>query len=977
MKLIFSTLFFFMGITLFAQGQYTFKGKVLDEQNAALPGVSVFEIGSNNGTITDQNGNFVLKVTGESSTIRISFTGYKSIENSANNIPSILILKEDNLAIQEVVVVGYGSMLKKDVTGAVSSISNENLTKGPTTNPLQQIAGRAAGVTITQMGSEPGATPSVRIRGITSLSGGNDPLVVVDGIQGNLELLNQLPPDEIESVDILKDASATAIYGSRGAAGVILVTTKKSKAGISKVEYSGNVSVDMLSNKLDMFTAAQWREQAPLWSVPSTEDYGATTDWYNLLTQNGITQNHSLAVGGGTDTFNYRASLSGIMQKGMVINSKNDNYIARLQATQKLIDNKLTISVNLSSATVQKQGSPSSIGRADFTSNLISNAYVSRPTDPVLNSDGSYFTDKNVFQYINPYAVAQEVTNDQTINNTFGSGRASLEVLKGLTLEAFGSWRKLDGNAGYYMPASSTLTSAIDQKGTANINNWHQDEKLGDLSINFKKDFGGHHVDGIAVYEWQKQSYNGNFSQMKGFLSDATTYNALQLGDFSKVLAGDISSYKNDRKLISFLGRVNYSYLDRYLLTISMRRDGSSVFGANHKWGNFPSASLAWRVSEESFMKGFSFLNDLKLRAGYGVTGNQQGLSPQNSVRLVSASGQTYFAGSEITNIAITQNENADLRWETRLQKNVGVDFAFLDSRISGSVDAYSSTTKNLLFNYSVPQPPYPYSSVYANVGSLLNEGIDFSLNLEIIRSKDFNFSMNGNVSLMRNKILELSGELNGIPLNTNYVSWGYNSYLVKGQPIGSYYILKHEGKDASNAETVVDLNDDGTIDSGNESKDRYNAGSALPTYTYAFSPVFSYKRFDLSMLFRGSGGNMIYNKIKSDFSYFEKLGKSNLLASAIEQGLFTTKYASDLWLEKGDFLRFDNLTLGYRFGTKNLKHIENLRLSFTATNLALFTKYSGLDPELNTNGGSQSGTDLGIYPRVRTFSVGLNITFK
>jgi iron complex outermembrane receptor protein len=440
---------------------------------------------------------------------------------------------------------------------------------------------------------------------------------------------------------------------------------------------------------------------------------------------------------------------------------------------------------------------------------------------------------------------------------------------------------------------------------------------------------------------------------------------------------GDISSYKNDRTLSSFLGRVNYSYLNRYLLTLSIRRDGSSVFGKDYKWGNFPSASVAWRINEESFMKGLDFLNNLKLRVGYGVTGNQQGLYPQNSQQLVAASGQTYFGGSQITNYAISQNGNADLKWETRAQTNIGLDFALFNSRISGSVDVYTATTSNLLFNYTVPQPPYPYGNIVANVGSLLNEGIDFNLNVKVVQTKDFNFSINGNLSLLKNKVESLSGSINGVPLNTNYVPWGTNSFLIVGQPVGTFNILQHLGKDASNAETVVDVNKDGIIDGGNTSPDRKIEGSALPTYTYAFSPVFTYKNFDLSMLFRGSGGNKIYNSVKASFSYFESIGKQNMLASAIPLGLFSSQYSSDLWLEDGSFLRFDNLTLGYRFNTKKLKYISNLRLSLTATNLALFTKYTGIDPELNVNGANGFGSDGGIYPRTSTVAVGLNVTLK
>jgi len=561
--------------------------------------VSVSEVGTHNATVVDVNGTFSLKVKSSASLIRLSFIGYQTVELAANKIGSSIILNENVTGLQEVVVVGYGSLRKKDVTGAVASVTNANLNKGATTNPLQQIAGKAAGVVITQTGSEPGSSPSIRIRGITSLIGGSDPLVVIDGIQGNVDMLNQLPPNEIESVDILKDASATAIYGSRGAAGVVLVTTKKSEAGTTQIEYSSTVSLDMISKKLDMLSADQWRAQREIWGVPVSTDHGSNTDWYNLLTRNGYTQNHSIAMGGGTAKFNYRASVSAILQNGIVINSSNENYIGRFQATQKALNDNLTISTNLSGSTRKNTGSPSSIGRASFTSNLITNAYINRPTDPVLNTDGSYFSDPNVFQYINPYAVAQTVVNDQTVNNMFGSLKADLKLAKGLTAGWFGSWRKLDGNSGYYLPAVSTVTSAINDNGTANINNWHEDERLTDASLNYKEVFGNHSIDAIAVYEWQKQTYNGNYTQMRGFINDNTTYNALQNGTLTKIVPGDISSYKNDRDLVSFLGRVNYSYMNRYLLTVSVRRDGSSVFGENHKWGNFPSASVAWRISNE------------------------------------------------------------------------------------------------------------------------------------------------------------------------------------------------------------------------------------------------------------------------------------------------------------------------------------------------------------------------------------------
>ena len=971
-------LFIILSVGVFAQNN-TFKGKIVDERNLPLPGVTVRVKETAQAVSTTQEGNFTIVTTNKGPlTLQISYVGYDPVEKSIVAGQALTVAMAPNAqSLSELVVVGYGTVKKSDVTGAVSTIASKDLNPGAITNPLQQLAGKAAGVNITQTGSEPGTAPSVRIRGITSLIGGNDPLVVIDGVQGNMDLLNQVPPSEIEAVDVLKDASATAIYGSRGAPGVIIITTKKNKAGKSSVDYTANTSVDVLPEGLKVLDAQQWWEQGQLYNVPASANHGSSTDWYNLLTQTGVTQNHTIAFGGGANSFNYRASVSAILQTGTVIKSKYRNYIGRIQATQKALDDKLTLTMNLNSGINNTNYSPTGVGRESFRSNLISNSYVSRPTDPVYNTDGTYYSDPNVFQYINPYAVANTVVNESHANNLFGSLRADLQLYKGLSAGWFGSWRKVDGNSGYYLPASSTVATAIDNQGIANINNYHNDEKLMDISLNYKAGFGQHSLDAVAVYETQGQTYNGNFAQAKGFINDIAAYNALQLGDLSKVTPGDITSYKNDRNLVSFLGRVNYAYKNRYLLTASFRRDGSSVFGVNHKWGNFPSASVAWKIDEEPFMKDQHIFSALKIRGGFGITGNQQGLAPQSSLQLVGYSGVTYFAGSPITNFVISQNANPDLRWETRKQTNIGIDFALLDSRLNGTVDAFTATTDNLLFNYTVPQPPYPYPNIVANVGSLQNKGLEFTLNYQLIKTTNTLLTLGGNVSLLKNKVLNLSGSINGVPLNTNYVAWGANAYLIEGMPIGTYNILQHKGKDAANAETVVDQNGDGLIDQGNQSPDRVFAGSAIPKYTYAFTPSFVYKNFDASMVWRGSGGNKIYNSIRPSLSYFENLGKSNVLESAIPLGLYTSQYGSDLWLENGSFLRWENLSFGYSLKTEKLKYVSSLRLSLTGSNLLLITKYTGIDPELNVSGGNGSGADGGIYPRTRTFALGLNVVFK
>jgi TonB-dependent starch-binding outer membrane protein SusC len=977
------SLFFVLGsyTSALAQDAKTVKGIVTDENGQAMPGVSIRikEVPSL-GTASDAEGRYTVLIPSENTngTLVFSFIGYKTFEVIVGNQSQIDVsLEEDVETLSELVVIGYGTQEKRDVTGAVATISTKDMNQGAFTNPMQQIAGRAPGVNVTQVGSEPGSSPSVRIRGITSLIGGNDPLVVVDGIQGNMDLLNQVPPSEIESIDILKDASATAIYGSRGAPGVIIVTTKKSKDGKVSVEYNATVSADFIPKHLTVLDADEWWKQAQIYNVPAAANHGSDTDWYDILTQTGSTQNHTLSFGGGSNGFSYRASFAAILQEGVVINSNNRKYIGSITATQRALDDRLTLTMSLNTGINNTTNSPSSIGRASFTSNLITNSYVMRPTDPVFDTEDNYYMDPNVFQYINPYAVAQTVVNEGRNNNLFGTFRSDLKITKDLTAGWFGSWRKTDTNTGYYLPAESTVATAIDNDGIANINNNRQDEKLMDISLTYKKEFDRHSLNALVLYEWQNQTYQGNFTQAKGFINDIATYNALQLGDLSKVLPGDLSSYKNDRTLISFLGRANYSFMDRYLLTVSLRRDGSSVFGENHKWGNFPSASLAWRLDQESFMANQNVFDQLKIRGGYGVTGNQQGLYPQNSISLVGGAGVTYFGGREITNFNITQNANKDLRWETRKQTNVGVDFGLLDNRLSGAVDVFTATTDNLLFNYTVPQPPYPYGTIIANVGSILNEGIEAALSYQVVKSENTTVTLAGNVSFLRNEVLNLSGSINGVPLNTDYVAWGPNSFLVEGKPIGTFSILKHTGVNEQGVETVEDINGDGTIDQGIRSEDRHFAGSALPTYTFAFIPSVTYKNFDLNIVIRGSGGHKVYNNLNQSLSMLENLGRANVVESAVPLGIYTSPYGSDVWLENAAFIRLDNVTVGYNLPTGKWKYIERLRLSMTGSNLALITDYSGVDPELNVNGANGFGGDYGIYPRTRSIAFGVNVILK
>jgi TonB-linked SusC/RagA family outer membrane protein len=978
-------LLFICAMSAFAQNSFT--GKVIDETAKPLPGATVHVKGADQTTSTDINGKFSFPKNNQSAmVITVTFIGYDASEKILTaNEPVTIQLTPNQSALSEVVVIGYGTVKKTDLTGAVTNLTAKDLDPGAVTNPLQQIIGKAAGVNITQVGSEPGVAPTIRIRGITSLEGGNDPLVVVDGIQGDMSLLNQVPPSEIATIDILKDASATAIYGSRGAPGVLIVTTKRSTAGKTTIEYTENTSLDVLTKELKELNASQWNTEATALGVDPAAFRGSNTDWYDLLTQNGVTQNHTLAMGGGANEFNYRASITAIDQTGVVINTNYQKYIARIVATQKALDDKLTLTMNINNGINDASYEPNGIGNASFSSDLINEVYVTKPVDPVYNTNGAYYTDPDVFGFTNPYAVAKTVQNKVDDNYLFGSLKADLDIYKGFSAGWFGSWRKDDNNDGYYLPPESQVVSAVEYNGIGYINNNQTDEKLMDIDLSYKHDWGKSHFDALALYEYQATTASGNFTQIRDFPTDATGYNALQLGNIADFQSGDISSYKNQRVLISYLGRVNYAYDNKYLLTASIRRDGSTVFGVNDKYGTFPSAAFAWRIDHEGFMKDQQTVSTLKLRIGYGITGNQQGISPNNSIALVglnTASPVVSFGGSDIPNYAATQNANPNLRWETIKQANAGLDFGLFNDRLTGTVDVYTANSDNLLFNYTVPiEGPFLFNSILDNLGSLQRQGIELSLSYAVIKTSSTTLTLAGNGSLMRNKVLSLGGDIDGYDIPTNYVSFGGggNAYLVVGKPLGTFLVLKHTGVDANGAETVYGETGDmvNSVDVTPQSKDRFDEGQVDPTYTYAFTPSFTYKNFDASMVWTGAGGNKVYNGIEENLSLLQNLGKANVLESAVPLGIKSTSFQSDEWLENDAYLRFENLSFGYKFNVTGIKYISSLRVSLIGQNLAVITKFKNGDPEVDNFGDTGSGADYGVFPRTRTFSAGLNVIFK
>jgi iron complex outermembrane receptor protein len=958
----------------------TLTGRVTDTQGEPMPGVTITIKGTTSGTISNMDGVYSLPDVADQTVLTYSFIGMKTQEIAIEGKTRIDVTMHPNvIGLEEVVAVGYGSLKKADVTGSVNRMMSEDFNQGPVTNPLQQLQGRMTGVNISQAGSDPNQAPTIRIRGINSLAGGNDPLVVVDGVQGGTELLETLSPADIASFDILKDASSSAIYGSRGAAGVVLVTTRNGKAGKMHLEVNSVSSLETVAGKPDLMNATQWREYIGKSEI-STSDYGSDTDWFDEITRNGHILNNNIAITGGTNQLNYRASLSYISQEGILLESGSDKLTGSLKVHQKNLNGRLqtTLHINVNAT---KADFVATDDYNDINTALVA-AYQRRPVEPVQNDDGSWFYDSGIWGYVNPVALLNETRNQGDLDSYFGSIKTEYSVWEELKLGVFASKRKNNSTYGYYQPSYLFGTNGYTFQGFAQKSETSLNEELLDLSINYKKSMNNHRIALTGVYEWQQTTNEGFKAIGRGFISDINGYNNLGNGNIGNVQSGDISSFKNESTLISFLARLNYGYRDKYLLTMNIRHDGSSKLGNNNKWGTFPSASVAWRISQEPFLSSSAVVDDLKLRLGYGETGNQGGLVPYQSVRLLASQGSTLFNGQSTTLYGTSQNENENLKWEVKKMVNIGLDFHLLKNRLMGSIDYYNGNTDNMLYEYAVPVPPFYTNTLWANIGEMSNKGIELSLDYLPVKTENTTWSVGFNVSRNQNKIKSLNGTLNGNELSTDMVPYGYAdgravSFLKVGEPVGIFYVYKHAGVDNEGNEILADLNKDGSVTIDNRSPDRYNAGNPQPDFTYGINTSFSHKNFDAMLVFTGSQGNDIYNGTWSRLNRLGEIGILNMVPEAVDNGFKVMSDFSDFWIQDGSFFRLSNLTLGYNLPLKS-EAISRLRLSFSANNLFVITGYKGTDPEIQSDGATGFGIDdFNLYPRSRSFAFGVNLTLK
>lgn len=960
------------------------RGTVKDVAGEPIIGASVLLQGTTSGVVTDYDGNFSIQAPGNG-TLVISYVGYITQTIAIQNRNSIeVILQEDMELLDEVVVIGYATGSTRTISGAVEKVGREDMNAGVVVNPLDALKGKVAGVNIQKTGGDPTAGSAIRIRGTTSLSGGNDPLVVIDGVFGDLALLNALSPSDIESFTILKDASETAQYGSRGASGVIVVTTQKGKAGTKSINYDGTFGVEDVYKTINMLNADGYRAAVESMGYANALDKGANTNFMQEMLQTGYTQNHRISFGGGTAETNFRASLGVIDQKGIIKNNSMRNYTAKIDGSQLYFDNKLKLDLGMF-------GSKRESRYVNDYQKTFYSAASFNPTFPnTQNDDGTWPEDPNANEVDNP--LGRLTISDKEDNAYLSTnGRLTWAINDNLNFSAFGSYTYNAKENMNYIP-TNIKQGVREGRGKAYRGMNKSNILMGNISLNYKKMFQNSRLDALALIEGQNYNYTGFGANARGFDTNFFGYDNLAAGAVVKY--GDVSSYKNGYSLNSFLGRVNYMYANRYIATVNMRFDGSSKLGENNKWGFFPSASLAWVMSEESFLKDINEINEIKWRVGYGRTGNQDAISAYNSLLLMGPSGLTSVNGVPTVTYGYNRNANPDLRWETKDMFDVGMDASFFDRKLTATIDYYYSRTKDLLYNYDVPVPPFVHPKLLANLGEMENSGLEVSLGITPLRTEDMELTVSGNMAFQKNKLLSLSGTYMGQELNAaEYMQLAringagfqggntYVTYQVVGQPLGVFYLPKSNGiiNDGlgSYSYNILNLDEDPAINLNNGA-DRYFAGQAMPKVIMGTNISFRYKAFDIQTQMNGAFGHKIYNGTSLSYMNMNVFPTYNVLPDAPEKKIFDST-VTDYWLEKGDYLHIAYVTLGYNFNVEKMKNwVNSIRLTASVNNLHTFTNYSGLSPMINsTTVNEELGLDdKRFYPLSRTYSLGLSINF-
>ena len=972
-----------LSFSLTALAQQKVTGKVKDSSGEPVIGASVVVKGNNTmETITDFDGNFMLDVPAKSVLV-ISYIGYVTQEVPTAGKNSLeIVLKEDTKTLDEVVVIGYGTQRKGDVTSSVASVKADNFVKGAVKDVGQLIQGKVAGLAITNPNGDPTGSTQIRLRGTNTIGGANTaPLVLIDGIPGEL---GTVAPEDVESVDVLKDGSAAAIYGTRGTNGVILITTKQAKGvDINQVEYNGYVSTSLIAKKLDMLNADEFRTLYP------DQDHGADTDWIDEISRTPVSHVHNLSLMGGNSKTNYIANLNYASRQGIMKKSDFESFQGRIEVTHRMFDDKLKLKFGLFGKKNQMESTTSG---GSFRGWVYGQATRRNPTDPVRNEDGTWNENVSKFEYENPLALLYEAEGNVKKTQLRYNGNIVYNPIKDLTLSAVFSYIRDNMNRGYGETLNHISALRDGLAGWSSVGAYTKMEKLMELTAQYNKEIGAHKFSVLGGYSYNETDFEELWIDNYGFQDDYFGgWHNIGIGSALKDGKANIGSKKTPTNLIGFFGRATYSFKNRYLLMGALRYEGASqLWGTDNAWGLFPSVSVGWRITEEAFMKNQKIFDDLKLRVGYGVTGSQP-KDPFLGVAMLKYGSYAFVNGNWVQTIVPASNPNPDLKWEEKKETNIGLDFVSWGGRLSGSIDYYNRDVDGLIYEYGVPTPPNLYNKTMANGGTMRNRGVEVLVTVVPVQNKDFEWSTTGTFSLNSNKLISLSGSIFKSDydyFNTGTVEYSgqvADSHRVQvGESIGNFYGFKVVDVDSEGRWIYEDRNGElvNYKDFTHAPEDKHVIGNGLPKWYAGWNNTLRYKNFDLNVTMRGAfgfqiinGGRMNYENVKN--SRFENRLKSvndlvfgkHTLSPEVEPE-FNSYYVED-----GDYWKIDNITLGYSFGQVG-KYIKSLRIYGSVLNALTITGYKGIDPEVSTDGLTPGYDTRDRYPSVRSFTFGVNVKF-
>lgn len=972
-----------LSFSLTALAQQKITGKVKDSSGEPVIGASVVvKDNKTMGTITDFDGNFSLDVP-SGSVLVISYIGYVTQKVPVTGKKSLdIMLKEDTKTLDEVVVIGYGTQRKGDVTSSVASIKADNFVKGAVKDVGQLIQGKVAGLAITNPSGDPTGSTQIKLRGTNTIGGANtDPLVLIDGIPGSL---STVAPEDVESVDVLKDGSAAAIYGTRGTNGVILITTKQTRGvDINQVEYNGYVSTSHIAKKLDMLNADEFRALYP------DQDHGANTDWLDEITRTPISHVHNLSFQGGNSKTSYIANLNYASRQGIMLKSDYETFQGRLEITHRMFDDKLRIKFGL----FGKQGQyESTTSGNSFRGAAYSQATRRNPTDPVRNEDGSWNENLSKFEYENPVALLEECDGNVKKNELRFNGNLVYNPIKDLTLTGIVSYTRENMNRGYEESLSHVSATRDGFTGWSSVGAYTKMEKLLELTAQYNKKISVHNFSVLGGYSYVETDKEDMDISNYGFQDDYFGgWHNIGIGSALKDGKAGIGSSKNATNLIGVFGRATYSFDDKYLFMASLRYEGASqLWGTDQAWGLFPSVSLGWRITNEAFMKNQKVFDDLKLRAGYGVTGSQP-KDPFKGVSMLKYDKYAYVNGQWIQTIVPASNPNPDLRWEEKKETNIGLDWMSLGGRLSGTIDYYDRKVDGLLYEYVVPTPPNLVDKTLANGGVMRNKGMEILVSAIPVQTKNLEWNTTLTWSINSNKLESLSGSI--FKTEYDYFKTGTaeysgqvtDSHIVQvNQSIGNFYGFKVVDVDSEGYWIYEDRNGElvNYKDFGHAPEDRHVIGNGLPKWYAGWNNSVRYKNFDLSVTMRGAFGFQIINGARMNYenpknSRYENRVKTvdRLIFGKATLNKEVEPEFNSYYVEDGDYWKIDNITLGYTFPQIG-KYIKSLRIYGSVLNALTITGYEGIDPEVPTEGLNPGYDTRDRYPTVRSFTFGLSAKF-